>query len=218
VRRTGGELVCQWGSLAVSLTGSVGAASAVHPGSPTRFTLRAGESAVFTLAVAHREPLVSVTPEHATAVLAADEERWRAWAGLVDPDLPFREAVLRSLLTLRLLTYSPSGAPVAAPTTSLPEELGGVRNWDYRYAWPRDASIGVAAFLGVGMVEEAQGFLWWLLHACRLQRPRLPVLLTLDGRRPPVERVLAGWPGFGGSTPVRVGNGAADQHQLDGYG
>jgi GH15 family glucan-1,4-alpha-glucosidase len=107
---------------------------------------------------------------------------------------------------------------VAAPTTSLPEQLGGSRNWDYRYAWPRDASIGIAAFLGVGKDREAHAFLAWLLHASRLARPRLPALFTLDGRPGPRERVLHGWPGYAGSVPVRAGNGASDQHQLDGYG
>jgi GH15 family glucan-1,4-alpha-glucosidase len=93
-----------------------------------------------------------------------------------------------------------------------------VRNWDYRYAWPRDASIGVAAFLGVGKLAEVQGFLGWLLHASRLDRPRLPALLTLDGRHAPRERELHGWAGYAASVPVRVGNDAAGQHQLDGYG
>jgi hypothetical protein len=110
------------------------------------------------------------------------------------------------------------GRASGGPTTSLPEDLGGIRNWDYRYAWPRDASIGIGAFLGVGKTDEARLFLAWLLHASRLDRPRLPVLLTLDGRHSPAEREFAGWPGYAGSRPVRLGNGAARQHQLDGYG
>jgi len=215
VRRRGSDLVCSWGSTAVSLRCDC---AGVRVGRPSRVTVLPGRPLTFVLAVASHEPLVSVPPDQAWELLEADEERWRTWASTMPSNLPFREAVLRSLLTLRLLTYSPSGAPVAAPTTSLPEELGGVRNWDYRYAWPRDASIGVAAFLGVGKEEEARGFLWWLLHASRLQRPRLPVLLTVDGRHPVRERRLPGWPGYAGSAPVRVGNGAAGQHQLDGYG
>jgi GH15 family glucan-1,4-alpha-glucosidase len=216
VRRRGQDLVCQWGSLAMSLGCDAG--PAVEVGTPTSIKITPDRPVTFVLTVADREPLIQVQPATAWALLAEDEGRWREWTARVDRGMPFREEVIRSLLTLRLLTYSPSGAPVAAPTTSLPEQYGGVRNWDYRFAWPRDASIGIAAFLNVDMVEEARGFLWWLLHASRLQRPRLPVLLTLDGRHAPPERGLQGWPGYARSVPVRVGNGAAQQHQLDGYG
>jgi GH15 family glucan-1,4-alpha-glucosidase len=215
-RRDGAELLCQWGSLALSLV--CDPPLPVEPGLPTLITITPGQPVTLVLVVAYREPLIHVDPAAAWELLTDDEARWRGWCEDIDDGIPFRESVVRSLLTLRLLTYSPSGAPVAAPTTSLPEVLTGIRNWDYRYAWPRDASIGVAAFLGVGKLNEARGFLWWLLHATRLQRPRLPVLLTLDGRPAPRERELSGWVGYAQSMPVRVGNGAAEQHQLDGYG
>jgi GH15 family glucan-1,4-alpha-glucosidase len=214
-QRRGAGLVCQWGSTAVAVQASP--RLPIEPGRPSRVTVTPERPVTVVLAVASREPLIHVDPDAAWAALLDDERRWRAWSRHVD-DVPHRDAVVRSLLTLRLLTYSPSGAPVAAPTTSLPEDPGGVRNWDYRFAWPRDASIGVGAFLGVGKTDEARLFMSWLLHATRLDRPRLPVLLTLHGKHPPAERELQGWPGYAGSRPVRFGNAAADQHQLDVYG
>jgi GH15 family glucan-1,4-alpha-glucosidase len=215
-QRRGDALVCQWGSTALAIQTTP--RMPLEPGRPLRVTVTPDRPVTVVLAVASREPLVHVDPDAAWTLLVDDERRWQTWSSQIDDDLPQRDAVMRSLLTLRLLTYSPSGAPVAAPTTSLPEEPGGVRNWDYRYAWPRDASIGIGAFLGVGKTDEARLFMAWLLHATRLDRPRLPVLLTLHGKHPPAERSLQGWPGYACSRPVRFGNGAADQHQLDGYG
>src|SRR5215211_2520368 len=209
-------IVCSWSTTALALRASP--PLRLDARGPVRLRVAPGQPVTLALSVADREPLIYVDPDAAWAALAADEHGWRTWCADIDGDLPHRDAVARSLLTLRLLTYSPSGAPVAAPTTSLPEAPGGIRNWDYRLAWPRDASIGIGAFLGVGKHAEARHFHAWLLHASRLDRPRLPVLLTLHGRHPTAERELDDWPGYAHSRPVRVGNGAADQHQLDGYG
>jgi GH15 family glucan-1,4-alpha-glucosidase len=215
VRHRGVVMTCDWGRIAVSLQATH--SPPIEPGSLSTLTVHPGRPVTIVMAIADCEPLVDVDPEAAWRLLVEDQNRWRAWSSTIPP-LPYRDAVARSLITLRLLTYSPSGAPVAAPTTSLPEQCGGGRNWDYRFAWPRDASIGIGAFLGVGKSDEARSFMAWLLHASRLDRPRLPVLLSLDGKHPRPERVLEHWPGYGDSKPVRVGNGAADQHQLDGYG
>jgi GH15 family glucan-1,4-alpha-glucosidase len=214
--RQGERLVCTWPATALGLATTP--TLRIEPGQVQTVMIAPDRPFTAVLSVADREPLVLVDPDAAWTALAADELRWQDWCREIDTELPRRDVVVRSLLTLRLLTYSPSGAPVAAPTTSLPEALGGVRNWDYRFAWPRDASIGVAAFLGVGKQDEARAFMAWLLSATRLDRPRLPVLLTLHGKHPLSERTAACWPGYAASAPVRLGNGAADQHQLDGYG
>jgi GH15 family glucan-1,4-alpha-glucosidase len=214
-RRTDNGVVCVDGAIALSITADNGVA--VEPGCAVEVTVHPGRPLTIVLTAAHRGPLTYIAPADAWRALLEDDAAWRRWASGIAFDGPFTDAVERSLITLRLLTYSPSGAPVAAPTTSLPEELGGDRNWDYRYAWPRDASIGIGAFLGVGLEEQARAFLYWLLHASRLDRPRLPSLLTLHGRRVPAERDVD-WPGYAGSRPVRFGNGARSQHQLDNYG
>src|SRR5207248_2981926 len=113
---------------------------------------------------------------------------------------------------------SPSGAPIAAPTMALPERLGGDLNWDYRYAWPRDAGIGSGAFMAAGKSGEAKAFLRWLQIASRLTRPRMRVLYTLDGTAGHREREIEGVSGYRDSLPVHAANGASDQHQLDVYG
>jgi GH15 family glucan-1,4-alpha-glucosidase len=209
-----GALLCEAGELAIAVTSD---GLDLEADRTIEFDVRPGQPVTIALTAARRRALIIVPPVVAAAEVTRDEAGWRAWAAGITV-AHHREAVVRSLMTLQLLTYSPSGAPVAAPTTSLPERVGGDRNWDYRYAWPRDASIGIAAFLAAGKPREARAFLAWLLHASRLARPRLPVLFTLDGRPGPPESELDGWPGYAGSRPVRIGNGAASQHQLDGYG
>ena len=212
----GGALVFEHRGLAMSL--ATDADTDLVPDEEVRFEVRPERPVTIVLGASHRAPLVLVPPAVAAEEAARDEDGWQQWADGIAAADRHRAVVTRSLLTLRLLTYSPSGAPVAAPTTSLPERLGGERNWDYRYAWPRDASIGIGALLAAGKDQDARAFLAWLLHASRLARPRLPALFTLDGRPGTSERALDGWPGYADSRPVRVGNGAADQHQLDGYG
>jgi GH15 family glucan-1,4-alpha-glucosidase len=156
--------------------------------------------------------------EWSRAALARTVHWWQHWASRACYDGPCREMVIRSALALRLMVYAPSGAVIAAPTTSLPERIGGPLNWDYRFCWLRDASLTVRALVGLGYMDEAHAFVNWLLHATRLTQPELRVLYDVHGNTPPEERVLDRLQGYQGSRPVRVGNLAADQRQLDLYG
>ena len=154
---------------------------------------------------------------HPDEVIANTVASWRRWLGSFDYDGPHRELVRRSAITLKLLDYNRSGAIVAAPTSSLPEAIGGERNWDYRYSWVRDAAFSVYALRQVGIVQEAQEFLGWVLDA--LERHQTPkILYTIDGQLPPPERTDEALSGYRGSAPVRWFNGAAEQTQHDVYG
>lgn len=178
------------------------------------FELRHGES--ISVAVSDRSH--PIDPVDVARLLDRAEAWWREWAAGVRSGERYRDVLVRSLINLRLLTFTPTGAPVASPTTSLPEDIGGARNWDYRFSWPRDASVGIAAFLAVGKIDEARAFVDWLINrACSGGEP-LRVLYDLDGNRTRREREVKAVAGYRDSRPVRVGNLAEKQHQLDVYG
>jgi GH15 family glucan-1,4-alpha-glucosidase len=178
------------------------------------FELSAGECLTFTTTwfESHR-PVPP--PLHVDEQIAATQRRSDAWADRCTYEGPYRDQVIRSLLTLRLLTDTRFGGIVAAPTTSLPEDFGGERNWDYRYCWLRDASLTLEAFLACGYVTEARMWRNWLLRAVAGDPQDLQILYCVDGSRELPERVLDHLPGYAGSSPVRVGNAAVAQRQTD---
>jgi GH15 family glucan-1,4-alpha-glucosidase len=181
------------------------------------FDVRDGERSLLVLAAAHLEPLVLPGCAEAERRLDDTSRFWRRWTSRLTYDGPWRQEVLRSVLVLKLLVHALSGAIAAAPTTSLPEVIGGERNWDYRFAWIRDAAFTIEALADVGADQEAHAFFWWLLQASQLTHPRLQALYRLDGGNRTPERTIS-LPGYRGSAPVRIGNDASKQRQLDVYG
>jgi len=183
------------------------------------FTMKRGERHDFALSYETRAP--AVYPRiNGEADMVIDETIafWREWSSQLQYDGPYSAHVLRSALTLKLLAYAPSGGIVAAPTTSLPEWIGGVRNWDYRYCWLRDASFTVAALYDCGFPTEGGAFVDWLLYATRLTQPSLQILYDVFGESRVPESTLDHLDGYRGSRPVRIGNAAHGQLQLDIYG
>jgi GH15 family glucan-1,4-alpha-glucosidase len=183
----------------------------------SEFTVGEGERVPFVLtwSPSHEQPPKRVDAEHA---LRDAEEFWHEWADACDHAGAYHEEIHQSLLVLKALTYAPTGGIVAAPTTSLPERIGGDRNWDYRYCWLRDATLTLLAMLNAGYSHEAEAWRDWLLRAVAGDPADLQILYGIAGERRLDEREIEWLPGYEGSRPVRVGNAASEQLQLDVYG
>ena len=186
-------------------------------GAEAAFEIAAGGRALLAMTSAYAEPLIFPGRPDVVRRLAETIEFWQSWSRAHDYDGPWADLVVRSALALKLMIFAPSGASVAAPTTSLPEGIGGERNWDYRFCWIRDSNFMIDALLHLGCHEEARSLFWWFMQATALTVPRLHVLYRLDGGIGTAEREID-LCGYRGSRPVRVGNGAAEQIQLDIYG
>jgi GH15 family glucan-1,4-alpha-glucosidase len=182
-----------------------------------RFTVAAGEHVPFVLAW-HPSHLEDTRLIRAEEAINGTAQWWRSWSDRCTYKGDYKDAVLRSLITLKALTYAPTGGIVAALTTSLPEQLGGVRNWDYRFCWLRDATMTLYALMNAGYREEACAWREWLLRAVAGMPSQMQIMYGLAGERRLPEMTLDWLPGYEGSKPVRVGNAAASQLQLDVYG
>lgn len=191
-------------------------------GATADFEVEAGEMRGIILETASETGPRAVDREEGLRLFEETVRYWRRWLSRMTYHGRWREMVHRSAMTLKLMTYAPTGALVAAPTSSLPEQVGGERNWDYRFTWVRDASFSVYALLGIGYTEEAYSFIRWLgarvLESAGDASGPLKIMYRVDGSSDLVEEELEHFEGYMGSSPVRIGNGAADQLQLDIYG
>jgi GH15 family glucan-1,4-alpha-glucosidase len=194
----------------------------INNGVVAEFTLQEGQSVNFILQDTKSEEGcgLCLSEEEATKLFKKTVDYWRRWIAKSTYKGRWREMVHRSALALKLLTYNPTGAIVAAPTCSLPESIGGGRNWDYRYTWIRDAAFTVYGLMRLGFTEEAAKFMHWLEARCAELNPdgSLQVMYGIDGRHKLPEEVLDHLEGYKGSRPVRIGNAASNQLQLDIYG
>ncbi|MFL5332088.1 MAG: glycoside hydrolase family 15 protein [Geminicoccaceae bacterium] len=181
------------------------------------FDVAAGETLAFTLEHSPSH-LPTPPPIDAEAAVAMTDDYWQQWSGCCSSAGEWSQAVQRSLITLKALTYRPTGGIVAAPTTSLPEQLGGVRNWDYRFCWLRDATLTLLALINAGYADEAREWRNWLLRAVAGSPDQMQIMYGLAGERRLTEWEVPWLPGYEGAKPVRIGNGAHGQLQLDVYG
>jgi GH15 family glucan-1,4-alpha-glucosidase len=207
-----------WGGEAIGVTSwNAGTPAWREDGAEADFEIADGDRALLAMTSAYAEPLVFPGRGDVETRLRETIDFWRTWSHAHDHDGQWADLVVRSALVLKLMIFAPSGASVAAPTTSLPEEIGGQRNWDYRFCWIRDSNFMIDALLRLGCYDEARSLFWWFMQATALTVPELHVLYRLDGGLGPAEREID-LSGYRGSRPVRVGNGAARQTQLDIYG